>query len=95
MLLSWAIGATAGPLLASQAMAAGGGWALFLFIAAVSGALAAFARYRMGRRTALPPEVQAKFAPHGEATVAVGALDPRTAGPVGSARLDPAEAALS
>ena len=95
MLLSWAIGATAGPLLASQAMAAGGGWALFLFIAGISGALAAFARYRMGRRTALPPEVQAKFAPHGEATVAVGALDPRTAGPVGSARLDPAEAALS
>jgi MFS family permease len=95
MLLSWAIGATAGPLLASQAMAAGGGWALFLYMAAVSGALAAFARYRMSRRTALPPEAQAKFAPRGEATVVTGALDPRAADPAQSARLDHAEAALS
>jgi len=77
MLLSWAIGATAGPLIASQAMAAGGGWALYLYIAAVSGALAAFARYRMGRRTALAPEAQSRYAPVGEATVTAGALDPR------------------
>jgi MFS family permease len=94
MLLSWAIGATAGPLLASQAMAAGGGWALFLYLAAVSGALAAFARYRMGRRAALPPTAQAKFLLHGEATVAAGALDPRAAEPAKPASLDHAEAAL-
>ncbi len=76
MLLSWAIGATAGPLLASLVMTAGGDWALFLYLAAVPGALAAFTRYRMGRRDALPPGEQAKFAPRGEGTVA-GTLDPR------------------
>jgi MFS family permease len=76
MLLSWAIGATAGPLLASLMMSRGGDWSLFLYLAGVSGALAAFTRYRMGRRTALPTAEQAKFAPRGEGTVA-GTLDPR------------------
>jgi MFS family permease len=76
MLLSWAIGATAGPLLASLLMSSGGDWSLFLYLAGVSGALAAFTRYRMGRRTALPTAEQAKFAPRGEGTVA-GTLDPR------------------
>jgi MFS family permease len=76
MLLSWAIGATAGPLLASLMMSRGGDWSLFLYLAGVSGVLAAFTRYRMGRRTALPTAEQAKFAPRGEGTVA-GTLDPR------------------
>ena len=40
------------------------------------GALAAFTRYRMGRRVALPSAEQAKFAPRGEGNVA-GTLDPR------------------
>jgi MFS family permease len=77
MLLAWALGATAGPLLASQAMASGGDWTLFLYLAAVSGLLAAFVRYRMGRRSALPAGEQAKFAPGAEAAVLAGALDPR------------------
>jgi len=76
MLLSWAIGATAGPLLASLLMSRGGDWSLLLYLAGVSGALAVFTRYRMGRRMALPPAEQAKFAPRGEGTVA-GTLDPR------------------
>ena len=76
MLLSWSIGATAGPLLASLMMSGGDDWALFLYLAAVSGALSAFTRYRMGRRTALPSAEQAKFAPRGEGNVA-GTLDPR------------------
>jgi MFS family permease len=76
MLLSWSIGATAGPLLASLMMSRGNDWALFLYLAAVAGALAAFTRYRMGRRTALPSAEQAKFAPRGEGNVA-GTLDPR------------------
>jgi MFS family permease len=76
MLLAWSIGATAGPLLASLLMSSGGDWALFLYLAGVSGALAVFTRYRMGRRQALPPADQAKFAPRGEGTVA-GTLDPR------------------
>ncbi len=76
MLLSWAIGATAGPLLASLLMSREGDWSLLLYLAGVSGALAVFTRYRMGRRMALPPAEQAKFAPRGEGTVA-GTLDPR------------------
>jgi MFS family permease len=76
MLLSWAIGATAGPLLASLLMSREGDWSLLLYLAGVSGALAAFTRYRMGRRMALPPAEQARFAPRGEGTVA-GTLDPR------------------
>jgi MFS family permease len=76
MLLAWSIGATAGPLLASISMSRGGDWALFLYLAGISGALAIFTRYRMGRRAALPSADQAKFAPRGEGTVA-GELDPR------------------
>jgi MFS family permease len=77
MLLAWAIGATAGPILASQLMTLGGDWMLFLYLAGVAGLLAVFVRYRMSRRTALPAEAQAKFAPRAEATVVAGALDPR------------------
>ena len=76
MLLSWSIGATVGPLLASLLMSGGHDWSLFLFLAGVSGVLATFTRYRMGRRIALPSAEQAKFAPRGEGTVA-GTLDPR------------------
>ena len=77
MLLVWAIGATAGPILASQVMTHGGDWMLFLYLAGMSGLLAVFVRYRMSRRTALPSEAQAKFVPRAEATVVAGALDPR------------------
>jgi MFS family permease len=76
MLLAWALGATAGPILASQCMSLGGDWALFLYLSAVAGLLAVFVRFRMSRRMALPAEAQAKFAPRGEGTVA-GTLDPR------------------
>jgi len=79
MLLVWAIGATAGPIIASQLMTWSNDWALFLCLAATAGLLAIFVRYRMGRRSALPSEAQAKFAPRGEATVVAGALDPRPA----------------
>ncbi len=76
MLLAWSIGATAGPLLASLIMSRSGDWALFLYLAGVSGLLAAFTRYRMGRRAALPSADQSKFAPRAEGSVA-GELDPR------------------
>ena len=77
MLLAWALGATAGPILASQAMTLCGDWALFLYLAAVAGLLAVFVRFRMSRRVALPAEEQARFAPRGDCTVVAGALDPR------------------
>jgi MFS family permease len=82
MLLAWAIGATAGPNLASGFMTAAGNWALFLYFAAVAGALALFVRYRMSRRAALPSAEQAKFAPRAEAMVVAGTLDPRAEQPL-------------
>ncbi|MEA2778819.1 MAG: hypothetical protein QOK29_363 [Rhodospirillaceae bacterium] len=77
MLLAWALGATAGPILVSQLMAHGGDWMLFLYLAGMAGGLAAFVRYRMGQRGALPAAEQAKFAPRIETAVMAGALDPR------------------
>lgn len=82
MLLAWAIGATVGPLLASQAMGAFGPASLFLYLAAIGALLAAFARYRMSRRAALPSEEQAAFVPMPVTAAEVkGQLDPRAGGP--------------
>jgi MFS family permease len=80
MLLAWAIGSTAGPLIASVMMAHAGTWSLFIYLALVSALLAGFARYRMGRRAALPAAEQATFVPRAETSVVSGALDPRTTG---------------
>ncbi|MBX6321302.1 MAG: MFS transporter [Rhodospirillaceae bacterium] len=80
MLLAWAIGSTAGPLLASVVMAHTGPWSLYLVLAAVSGLMAGFTRYRMRRRAALPAAEQAAFVPRAETPIVRGALDPRTAG---------------
>jgi MFS family permease len=81
MLLAWALGSTAGPLIASVVMANLGTWSLFLYLAVVAGALAGFARYRMSRRAALPADEQATFVPRAETvtTVVAGELDPRAA----------------
>ena len=80
LLLAWAIGSTAGPLVASVAMANLGRWTLFLYLAVVAASLAGFARYRMSRRVALPAAEQATFVPRAETSVVRGALDPRTIG---------------
>lgn len=81
MLLAWALGSTAGPLIASVVMANLGHWSLFLYLAVVAAAIGGFARYRMSRRVALPPGEQATFVPRAETTAAVvgGELDPRAA----------------
>ncbi|HEY7688856.1 MAG TPA: MFS transporter, partial [Dongiaceae bacterium] len=71
LLLAWATGACAGPLLASVAMEVLGSPALFLFLALLAAAVAAFTRYRMIRRAPLPPEEQAAFVPL-PATTAAG-----------------------
>jgi MFS family permease len=82
LLLAWAIGATIGPVIASQAMGAFGPASLFLYLAAIGALLAAFARYRMSRRTALPPEEQAAFVPMPVTAADVkGQLDPRAGAP--------------
>jgi MFS family permease len=61
MLMAYAVGAVAGPLLCSTAMSQLGPHAFFGYIGLVAGLLAAFALFRMGRRPALPVEEQREF----------------------------------
>jgi MFS family permease len=76
MLLAWAVGATAGPLIASSFMAVGPS-GLFVFIAGIAVALALYTRWRMSRRAAKPAEEQSKFVPVPSTSAIAGALDPR------------------
>jgi hypothetical protein len=76
MLLAWAVGATAGPLVASSFMAVGPA-GLFVFIAGVAIVLAVYTRWRMSRRAAKPAEEQSKFVPVPSTSAIAGALDPR------------------
>jgi MFS family permease len=76
MLLAWAVGATAGPLVASSFMAVGPA-GLFVFIAGVAISLAIYTRWRMSRRAAKPAEEQSKFVPVPSTSAIAGALDPR------------------
>jgi MFS family permease len=77
LLLAWAFGATAGPLLASLAMDLFGPSALFLVIAIVATALGAFTRFRMRQRAAVPAEEQKAFVPLAVAAAPATQLDPR------------------
>lgn len=76
MLLAWAVGATAGPLVASSFMAIGPA-GLFVFISSVAIILALYTRWRMSRRAAKPAEEQSKFVPVPSTSAIAGALDPR------------------
>jgi MFS family permease len=76
MLLAWAVGATAGPLVASSIMAVGPA-GLFVFIAGVAITLAIYTRWRMSRRAAKPADEQSKFVPVPSTSAIAGALDPR------------------
>jgi MFS family permease len=83
MLLAWAVGATAGPLLASLVMQVLDPSSLFLYLATVGLLLAGFARYRMSRRAPRPSDEQAAFVPMPVTTAEVkGELDPRASAPV-------------
>src|SRR5215510_10620283 len=79
MLLAWAVGATAGPLIASSVMGPAGPSGLFVFIATVAICLAIYTRWRMSRRAAKPSEEQSKFEPLPTTSAIAGALDPRAA----------------
>jgi MFS family permease len=79
LLLSYAIGATAGPLIASALMQAFVPAALFAFIGSVTAVFSLFVLYRQRRRAALPNEEQATFVPLPTTTPVVGELDPRAA----------------
>jgi len=78
MLLIWAIGATAGPLVASLLMGQVGPSGLFYYLTAIAALLAAFTRYRMIVRQALPANEQTSFVAVGSTSAIAGALDPRT-----------------
>jgi MFS family permease len=78
MLLIWAIGATIGPLLASLVMGQVGPTGLFYYLTIIAFILAAFTRYRMGRRQARPSNEQTSFVALGSTSAIAGALDPRT-----------------
>jgi MFS family permease len=77
LLLAWAIGATAGPLVASTLMGQFGSQMLFVYMAVVAGALAFFTNWRMTRRAALPASEQASFVPVTATSAVAATLDPR------------------
>lgn len=77
MLLAWAVGATAGPMICSSVMGLTGPSGLFVFIAAMSVLLAFYTRWRMSRRAAKPADEQSKFVPVPSTSAIAGALDPR------------------
>lgn len=77
MLLAWAVGATAGPLIASSVMGPVGPSGLFVFLASIAIALAIYTRWRMSRRAAKPADEQSKFVPVPSTSAIAGALDPR------------------
>ena len=81
LLLSFAAGASTGPILASIAMDYMGPPGLFAFAAVTNVALAGFTVYRMIRRAPVPEELQQDFVAMpqtSQTTPAVGNLDPRT-----------------
>jgi len=78
LLLVWAIGATVGPLTASFVMGQVGPNGLFFYLTVVAALIAAFTRYRMSRRQALPAGKQSSFVPVTSTSAIAGALDPRT-----------------
>jgi MFS family permease len=77
LLLTWGIGASIGPLLASLAMELIGLGGLFLYTALVHSAFALVTLYRMTRREAVPAPERADFVHHATTTPEVATLDPR------------------
>jgi MFS family permease len=83
LLLSWALGSAAGPVLGSLVMGQFADPALFLLIAAAGLFLAIFVRYRMTRRVAKPADEQTNFVPVSTIALAPTELDPRSDMPEG------------
>jgi MFS family permease len=83
LLLSWALGSAAGPLIGSFVMGQFTDPALFIMLAVSALFLAAFIRYRMIRRVAKPSDEQTQFVPVSTIALAVTDLDPRSDIPEG------------
>jgi MFS family permease len=84
LLLTWAIGASIGPVLAALVIEAIGAGGLFLYTAIVHASFVVFAVYRMTRRAAVPPEARAPYVAAGRpsrTTPVAIELDPRAPEP--------------
>jgi MFS family permease len=85
LLLTWAIGASIGPVLGAFAMDGLGVGGLFLYTAAVHAGFALFTVYRIGQRAAVPPAERDRYVAAGRpsrTTPVAVELDPRAALPV-------------
>jgi MFS family permease len=79
LLFAWALGASAGPTLASGVMGAIGPNGIFVYIAGILGLIAVFTVFRMLRRTGLPVAQQTNFVPAPQTPPGIAELDPRAA----------------
>ena len=79
LLFAWALGATAGPTVASSVMGGLGPHGLFVYIAGVLATIAGFTVFRMLRRTGLPIAQQTSFVPAPQTPPGIAELDPRAA----------------
>ena len=77
LLLSWAIGSTIGPLLATLVMELIGPAGLFFYAAVISAATAGFVVYRMTRRASKPADLRGKFVNVPASSPQAMKLDPR------------------
>ncbi len=74
LLMSWAIGATLGPLVANQVMLLTGPKGLFIFATVIMGLLGSFALLRMKMRRAIPIATRPHFSVRATAYPPAGAL---------------------
>ena len=91
LLLTWAIGASIGPVLGAFAMDALGVGGLFLYTAAVHAGFAGFTIYRISRRAAVPFAERDRYVAGGRpsrTTPAAVELDPRAPAPADEAAAD-------
>jgi MFS family permease len=81
LLLTWAIGASIGPLLAAFVIDGLGAGGLFAYTALVHAGFALFTVYRMTRRAGVPPAVRAPYIAAGRPSPVAVELDPRAPEP--------------
>jgi MFS family permease len=96
LLLTWAIGASIGPLLGAVAIDLVGAAGLFAYTALAHAAFALFTLYRMAQRTAVPPAERAPYVAAGRparTTPVAVELDPRAPEPPAVAAAEPSVAA--
>jgi MFS family permease len=88
LLLTWALGAALGPIVAGPMMEWVGLGGLFFYVAVVHLLFIAFIWYRITRRASLPPEARPDFvqAGHTRTSHVLAAMDPRAPEPAAEAQ---------